>query len=249
MTTPLNPYHSGTDCSDSHVLSKSKWRALLLLAQSGEAEAQWEMGYCHEFGAMNKSGTVHARVDLLEAKRWYERSAEQGYGSAQIALSNLLSSGEGVPRDYAAAIYWAKKAIAQGDASAAHNLGTIYRDQKKPAMAFRCYQRAVSMGDNDSLLQVGLCYLFGFGTKRDFAEAQRCLAQIMASDIATMCQRTREDAHYWLAIIALLGFGSKKPSIGQVRHMLESANADDDHEQANEILNILGKSRYLNPSA
>ncbi|MES2948702.1 MAG: tetratricopeptide repeat protein [Pseudomonadota bacterium] len=233
------------DSSHSHVITKRKWRALLSLAQSGNAEAQWEIGYCHEFGAVDKSVTVLASVDLLEAKRWYERSAALGYSAAQGALSTLLSSGEATSRDYAGAIYWAKKAIAQGDASAAHNLGTIYRDQKKPAMAFRCYQRAVSMGANDSLLQVGLCYLFGFGTKQNFAEAQRCLEQLIASGAATICQRSKEDALYWMAILSLVGIGGKKKSIGHVRHMLESANADDDHEQANEILNILGKSKYL----
>lgn len=233
------------DSSHSQVIAKSKWLALLSLAQSGNAEAQWEIGCCHEFGAVAKSGTVLASVDPLEAKRWYERSAEQGYAAAQCALSALLSSGEGVPRDYVTAIYWVKKAISQGDASAAHNLGTIYRDQKKPAMAFRCYQRAVSMGDKDSLLQVGLCYLFGFGTKQDFAEARRCLELTIASDTATMCQRTKEDALYWMAILSLVGIGGTKKSIGHIRKMLESANADDDHEQANEILNVIGKSKYL----
>jgi TPR repeat protein len=231
--------------SHSQVITKSKWHALLSQAQRGNAEAQWEIGYCHEFGTVNKSGTILASIDLLEAKRWYERSAEQGYSVAQGALSTLLSSGEVAVRDYATAIYWAKKAIDQGDASAAHNLGTIYRDQKKPTMAFRCYQRAVSMGANDSLLQVGLCYLFGFGTKQNFAEAQRCLEQVIASDAAAICQRSKESALYWTAILSLVGIGGTKKSIGQVRHMLESANADDDYEQANEILNVLGKSKYL----
>lgn len=233
------------DSSHSHVIAKGKWSKLLSLAQGGNAVAQWEIGYCHEFGAVDQSGIVLARVDPLEAKRWYECSAEQGYSVAQCAFSSLLSSGDVDSRDYAAAIYWAKKAIDQGDASAAHNLGTIYRDQKKPVMAFRCYQRAVSMGDKDSLLQVGLCYLFGFGAKQDFAEALRCLEQIIASDTATMCQRTQEDALYWTAILSLLGLGDKKKSIRHARQLLESANADDDHEQANEILNILGKTKYL----
>lgn len=231
--------------SQNHAIAKSKWPKLLSLAQGGNAEAQWEIGYCHEFGAVDKSGTILASIDPQEARHWYERSAAQGYCAAQNALSNLLSSGDVDSRDYAAAIYWAKKAIDQGDASAAHNLGTIYRDQRKPVMAFRCYQRAVSMGASDSLFQVSLCYLFGFGTKQDFAEAQRCLELIIASDTAAICQRTKEDALYWRAILYLLGLGGAKTSIGHVRQMLESANADDDHEQANEILNILGKGKYL----
>lgn len=239
------PDSSCMNSSQNHVIRKSKWRALLVLAQSGNAEAQWEIGHCHEFGAVDKLGSILVSIDPQEARHWYARSAAQGYCAAQNALSNLLSSGDIASRNYAGAIYWAKKAISQGDASAAHNLGTIYRDQKKSAMAFRCYQRAVSMGYKDSLFQVGLCYLFGFGTKQNFAEAQRCLDLIIANDAAAICQRTKEDALYWMAILSLLGLGGVKRSIGQVRQMLESANADDDHEQANEILNVLGKSRYL----
>jgi hypothetical protein len=48
-----------------------------------------------------------------------------------------------------------------------------------------------------------------------------------------------------MAIIELLGNGKAKRSLTHARKMLESANADLDHEQANEILNIIGKSKYL----
>lgn len=227
------------------ALNKGKWSELSSLAQSGNAEAQYEMGYYCEYGAVDQTGRVLVDIDFLEASRWYQCSAVQGNSAAQSALSSLLSTGDSVAQDYVAAIGWAKKAIAQGDASAAHNLGTIYRDQGKPAMAFRWYRRAVSMGDCDSLLEVGLCCLFGFGTKQDYVAAQRCLEQINARDPAASCQRTKEDALYWLAILQLLGKGGTRKSIARIRQMLETANSDDDHEQANEILNVIGKSKHL----
>jgi len=227
------------------TIAKNKWKELLALAKAGNAEAQWEVGYYYESGAVDKSGIILAKTDLLKAHRWYKLSAEQGNSTAQVAISNLLSTGDGIARDYESAISWAKKAIAQGEASGAFNLGTIYRDQGKPEMAFRCYRRAASMGDNDSLLQVGLCYLFGIGTKQDFGEAYSCLNKIIAGKPSASCDRTKENALYWMSVIHLLGKGKTKKSVPHARKMLESANVDHDHEQANEILNIIGKSRYL----
>ncbi|PIE74443.1 MAG: hypothetical protein CSA18_05060 [Deltaproteobacteria bacterium] len=54
-------------------------------------------------------------------------------------------------------------------------------------------------------------------------------------------QRTRENALYWLGVIGLLNLTEKKQSLKKIRAMLEGANQDNDHEQANELLNIIGK--------
>ncbi|HEY3856111.1 MAG TPA: tetratricopeptide repeat protein [Verrucomicrobiae bacterium] len=227
------------------TITQKKWNKLLVLARAGTSEAQWEIGYYFESGAIDKSGNILAKANPLKAYRWYKLSAEQGNASAQVALSNLLSTGDGISRNYESAINWAKKAIAQGHASAAFNLGTIYRDQNKPKMPLWWYKQAASMGDNDALLQIGLCYLFGLGTKADAGEAYSCLAKIIAGKSSASCQRTKENALYWMAIIELLGKGKATKSLAHARKMLESANADLDHEQANEILNIIGKSKYL----
>jgi len=57
--------------------------------------------------------------------------------------------------------------------------------------------------------------------------------------------RTYEDAFYWAALIALLENGLSYNNIKKIRVMLEIANEDDDHEQANELLNKTGKSNSL----
>lgn len=43
----------------------------------------------------------------------------------------------------------------------------------------------------------------------------------------------------------LLSLSKGKKSIKKVRKLLEEANRDDDHEQANEILNLIGKTKYI----
>jgi TPR repeat protein len=227
------------------IIEKKKWEELLSLAQEGNSDAQWEVGYYHEEGAVDELQHLLVEKNSLQALYWHTLSAEQGNQSAQVSLSNLLSTGEDVERDYNAAIRWAKKAMSQGNASAAYNLGTIYRDLKKPAKAFRCYQQAVAMGDDDALLQVGLCYLFSHGTKQDLDTAYDCFQQIITRNSSASTQRTKENAYYWMAIFKLVGLGNTKKSVVNARKMLEIANADDDHEQANEILNVIGKTKYL----
>jgi TPR repeat protein len=101
------------------------------------------------------------------------------------------------------------------------------------------------MGDNDSLLTVGLCYLFGYGTKQDCDAAYRCFKSVVDCGPTTLCQRSIENARYWMAVAHLIGVGNAKKSVTQARKLLEIANADNDHEQANEILNLIGKTRYL----
>ena len=227
------------------IITEESWNTLMSLAKNGNDEAQWEIGYYHEYGAVDNSGKILAKVSPSEAVHWYTLSAKQGNASAQCSLSSLLSSGAGIARNYQAAIKWAKKAISQGNASAAFNLGTIYRDLKKPAIAFRWYRQATSMGDIDSFLNVGLCHLFGFGTKQDCDAAYYCFKAVIDDPATASCQRTKENAHYWMAIIHLIGMGSTPKSVPKARQMLEIANIDDDNEQANEILNVIGKTEYL----
>lgn len=227
------------------IKNKKQWKSLLEKARRGNPDAQWEVGYYYEEGFTDNSGITIVKPQTSQALHWYTLAAEQGDDSGQLALGRLLSTGDGVKRDMKAAIYWTKRAINQGNSSAAHNLGTIYRDLKKPRLAFHWYNRAVEMGDNDSLFQVGLCYLFGLGTKQNHKAAYKCFHDIITLNSSNICDRTEEDAFYWMGIFHLLGFGGVKKSVTKARDLLEAANKDCDHEQANEILNLIGKTKYI----
>ena len=227
------------------IENKKQWELLLAKAKRGKPDAQWEVGYYYEDGFIDSSDIVIVKPQILRAHHWYTLAAKQGDESGQLALSRLLSTGEGVKRDMKEAIYWVKKALDQGAVGAAQNLGTIYRDLKKPKLAFHWYKRAVEMGDIDSLLQVGFCYLFGLGTKKDFEAAYKCFQQIINNESSNICERTEENTQYWLGIFHLLGIGGAKKSVTKARVLLELANKDCDHEQANELLNIIGKTKYM----
>ncbi|MCL2298489.1 MAG: sel1 repeat family protein [Proteobacteria bacterium] len=220
-------------------ISKKQWQALTKSAEQGVAEAQWELGYYYANGAATKSGEVLAPQDKTAAISWYLRAAKQEYADAKISLSCLLSEGD--HPDYKAAIFWAKSAIAQGNEFAAYNLGIIYRDLGKPKSALRYYQLATAMGDADAHLQIGLCHLLGHGTAINHSAAQESFQKVLQSPVEATTQRSRENALYWLALLNLMGLGHRR-NLAQARNLLMQANADDDHEQANELLLVIGKS-------
>ena len=49
---------------------------------------------------------------------WYLKAAEQNYARAQLYIGMLYAYGNGVPRDVDKAIYWYRKAAANGNTSA-----------------------------------------------------------------------------------------------------------------------------------
>lgn len=214
-------------------------------ASRGDAEAQWVLGYWHEEGISDASGLALVPVNPKRALRWYLAAAEQGHASAQAAVSRLLSGADGIPPEFDKALAWGRRAAAQGDASAAFNMGTIYRDLGNLGRAFHWYQRAARMGASDAWLQVGLCLLFGVGVPQDASAARSAFAGVLDADPGSTFQRSREDALYWLAVLDLLGGRPTRRTMALARERLEVANADEDHEQANAVLNLIGKTRYM----
>ena len=85
------------------------------LAEAGDAVAQFNIGYMHEFGEGVTSNHV------LAAK-WYERAADQGDARAQHSLANYyFTSGS-----YATATKWYQQSAEQGLAEAQADLGASY---------------------------------------------------------------------------------------------------------------------------
>jgi TPR repeat protein len=65
-------------------------------------------------------------LDGQQAYSWYRKAAAQDHARAQFALGLRHDSGQGVPRDYAAAFGWYLRAARQDHARAQFNLGLMY---------------------------------------------------------------------------------------------------------------------------
>jgi len=83
---------------------------LLERAQSGDVEAQFELGKNYE------TGRIGLPKDMSQAQYWYHKAADQGDAYAEASLGILFNFGKGVERDYAQAYMWYERAVmhAQG---------------------------------------------------------------------------------------------------------------------------------------
>ena len=97
------------------------------LADRGNAEAQFAIGYMYERGNLGGIfGMFGADPDYGEAGQWYRKAAERGYSKAQSNLGRMYARGLGVARNDAEAAKWYRLAAIQGLSEAQYNLAARY---------------------------------------------------------------------------------------------------------------------------
>ncbi|HZD93024.1 MAG TPA: tetratricopeptide repeat protein, partial [Candidatus Sulfotelmatobacter sp.] len=82
------------------------------------------------------------------------KAAKNGDQSSQLNVGYCYDTGKGVKRNVLAALYWYRLAYRRGHASAAVNIGTVWRDRLKPKKALYWFQRAVQLGDEGANLEI-----------------------------------------------------------------------------------------------
>jgi hypothetical protein len=101
--------HSSADQRSTEQRAPAKSLAdLRMLADQGDADAQWQMGVRYH----NAEDVPH---DDAQAMKWFLRAAEQGNVAAQSALGAYYWAGRGVPEDLSQAYLWSAIALANGD--------------------------------------------------------------------------------------------------------------------------------------
>ena len=88
-------------------------------AESGDAQAQFDLGRAYEDG----KGVAQ---DDEQAVQWFRKSADQGNAQAENALGVMYALGRGVQRDKEEAVRWYKKAAKQGLPEAIYNTAISY---------------------------------------------------------------------------------------------------------------------------
>ena len=97
---------------------------------------------------MRENGNNRAAFQL------FLKAAKQGDVSSRLNAGYCFDVGLGTRRNSSAAMYWYKRAYRSGDASAANNIGTIWRDRARPQRAQFWFRRAVQMGNDGSNLEL-----------------------------------------------------------------------------------------------
>ena len=225
------------------ISTKKEWGKLLKKAKTGDKNAQFEVGYYYDDGIKKDNGKVILKANIVKAVKWYTKAAKQGDVSAQDALGTTYSSGDReIKVNYKKAIKWTKRAIKQGSSMSAYNLGTIYKDLGKLKKAFKYYQKSLTMGDVDTNFDLFLCYYFGIGIKVNRKKAKKHLKKITKKTRPNFVSLyDYQNSFYWTALITLLEDGLNKKNIKKLQLMLAIANEDNDHNQANELLNKIGR--------
>jgi tetratricopeptide (TPR) repeat protein len=115
----------------------------VVLADRGDAGAQYELGVMYESGH-------GVRQDFVEAAKWYRKAADQGEARAQYNLACLYGQGQGVALDHAESVKWYRRAAEQGNPYAQNNLGVMYETglgtTQDHAEAVKWYRKAAEQG-------------------------------------------------------------------------------------------------------
>ncbi len=102
-------------------------------------------------------------------------AAAGGNAEAQYTLARMYNSGEGVPKDPAAAVLWLQKAANQGHADAQYSLGTSYLlgygVPKNAVAAVEWLLKSAQQGNTLAQTNLGAMYLNGDGVAQDFRQA------------------------------------------------------------------------------
>ena len=162
------------------------------LAEQGDADAQYNLGYRYVTG-------IGVPQDRAEAVRWLRLAADQGHTQAEDFLGRMPPMGSQRATDNVAEtelpatlppatgqsprsgnpfrVPSLRTDAEQGDADAQFNLGVMYDSGrgvlKDQAEAVRWYRLAAEQGHADAQFNLGAMYANGVGVPRDDAEAVR----------------------------------------------------------------------------
>ena len=130
-------------------------------AKQGEANAQYHLGFCYQFGTgVDKNNQ--------KAMYWYGKAAEQGNEDAKEQLKtidNIKNS-----QTYTFFERYIKKAES-GDVEAQCFLANHYHSKGDHSQALSWYHKAAEQNNTDAQLILGDCYYDGLGTEEDYQQA------------------------------------------------------------------------------
>jgi TPR repeat protein len=164
ITSLLSPHAA----APQDVAVPGKFQEYETKAERGDAEAQFNLGFCYDDGRGVKK-------DYAEAVKWYRKAAEQNYAPAEFNLGYCYANGQGVRKDKEEAVKWFRRAAEQNYAPAQSNLGYCYDNgrgvEKDAEEAVKWYLKAAEQGHAEAQLNLGCCYANGQGVEQDRVEA------------------------------------------------------------------------------
>lgn len=132
------------------------YRLLQQSAESGDPEAQVNLGYMFARGQF-------VRMNQVEAMRLYRASAAQGDSEGMNAIGYKYQFGTGVPKDMDLAVEWYCRAVMAGNPRAMNNLANIIDEgvdiAKDEAEARSLWEQAAALGWTNAMYNLGISYI------------------------------------------------------------------------------------------
>ncbi len=110
---------------------------------------------------------------LSEAHRLFLSAAHLGDVSSQVNVGVFYLDGIGTRKDHSKALYWLKRAYSKGDASAATNIGILWKDEGKQGRALDWLKKAAALGDESSYLDSAKIYIAKGDYRRALVAAEK----------------------------------------------------------------------------
>jgi TPR repeat protein len=90
-------------------------------AELGNAESQYNLGYCYQAG-------IGVEQNSEKAIEWYSKSAEKGWNDGLYAMMMAYGSGNGIQQDFNKAFSFALKCAENGDGTCMFNVINCYKE-------------------------------------------------------------------------------------------------------------------------
>jgi hypothetical protein len=92
-------------CTSKDIVEARRW--FRLAAEQGHRRAQYWLGMSYFY--------ADEADEYVEAFSWFRQAAERGYSKAQFQLGTIYLNGKGIGKNVREAVYWFRRAAAQGD--------------------------------------------------------------------------------------------------------------------------------------
>ena len=156
------------DVNPRSALVEMKKSELERAAKSGDAQAQYELGY-HEY--------YHGsdRNNRTEAINWLKLAAEQGHGKAINMLGGMNGFYSHGKPNSDEEVKWYRLGAEKGDAESQYNLGRMYQSgwngKRSYEEAVKWYRLAAEQGYGKAQYNLGLMYQSGTVVEQNITEA------------------------------------------------------------------------------
>jgi len=212
-----------------------------LAASQGSSDAQYELAQILLDSYYNSD--LKKVNEGEKALKYLKLSANQGHENAIFLLGNRYANRFSDWYNKRLAIKWLKLSLKLGNFEAQYEIAKLYRFTN-PKLFFSCNKRAAENGDLKAPLEVGLCFFYGKGVKKNLNEAVKYFKQFSSLD-----EWFGKEAEYYLGLCYKNGLGIKKDLKLAIKHYENVIKYSSSFEGAySQLTHIyLDEGKYYDP--